>query len=275
MSLRPALFAAATLVTAFGTCLVLGRWGAGRNADLSAIAQALQRGQELEGHLANRWRRDEAKRALAAEVVAGRMSLREAAGQFRRLDDRNPGLPPSTSRPAADERALYDQVLDRAWEVLAHEGRFAEASRWYAEVLTGHPHLLVGRPIGHRYWAACAAALAGCGQGRDATALDEESRAGFRQRALGWLRDELEAQRRRLETERGERRWIIAGGLQHWLRHPYFAGVREPDSLGRLPETERQVWQRLWTDVADTLARAEGATAPQEGAGRKGQLPER
>jgi hypothetical protein len=49
---------------------------------------------------------------------------------------------------------------------------------------------------------------------------------------------------------------FIAPGLQHWLRRPYFAGVRELDSLGRLPEAERQAWQRLWADVADTLTRA-------------------
>jgi hypothetical protein len=42
--------------------------------------------------------------------------------------------------------------------------------------------------------------LAGCGQGRDAADLDEESRAGFRHQALGWLRAELEAQRRLLEA---------------------------------------------------------------------------
>jgi hypothetical protein len=158
--------------------------------------------------------------------------------------------------------------------VLAHEGRFAEAARWYDEVFTAQPQLLVGSPTGHRYYAAWAAALAGRGQGRDATGLDEEGRAGLRRQALGWLRAELEAQRRLLEREPAQS-CFIAGGLQHWLRHPYFAGVREPNALAWLPVAERQAWQKLWADVADTLARAEGATAPEEGAGREGQLPER
>ena len=39
MSLRLTLFAAATLATAFGISLALGRWGAGENADLSALAR--------------------------------------------------------------------------------------------------------------------------------------------------------------------------------------------------------------------------------------------
>jgi hypothetical protein len=194
MSLRSALLAAAALA-AIWIGLALGRWGAGGNRDLAALATSVQHGEDLEAHRETARRRDEAKRALAAEVIAGRMSLGEAAGHFRRLDEADPGFPPSTSRSAADERALQDRVLDCGWEVLADEGRFAEAARWYAEVFAAHPHLLAGPPAGHRYYAAWAAVLAGCGQGRDASDLDEEGRAGFRRQALGWLRTELEAQR--------------------------------------------------------------------------------
>jgi hypothetical protein len=257
MRLRPALLAAAALAAASGIGLALGRWGAGGNRDFATLARSVQHGEDLEAHREAGWRRDEAKRALAAEVIAGRMSLGEAAGHFRRLDEADPGFPPSTSRPSADERALYDRVLDCGWEVLAHEGRFAEAARWYAAVFAAHPQLLVGTPTGHRYYAAWAAVLAGRGQGRDATDLDEEGRAGFRRQALAWLRAELEAQRRLLEREPAQNRGFIAGGLQRWLRDPYFAGVRAPDSLGRLPAAERQAWHQLWADVADTLARAE------------------
>jgi hypothetical protein len=230
---------------------------------------------DLEAHLEAAWRRDEAKRALAAEVIAGRMSLREAASHFRQLDEVDPGFPPSTSRPAADERALQDRVLDCGWEVLAHEGRFAEAARWYAEVFAAHPHLLVGSPTGHRYYAAWAAVLAGCGKGRDGSDLDEEARAGFRRQALGWLREELEAQLRLLEREPALNRGFIAGGLQRWLRDPYFAWVRGPDAQARMPAAERRAWQKLWADVADTLARAEGTTPPEQKAGSKRPLPER
>src|SRR5262249_32725572 len=160
------------------------------------------------------------------------------------------------------------------WEVLAHEGRFAEAARWYAEVFTAHPHLLAGPPTGHRFYAAWAAALAGCGQGRDAADLSEASRAGFRRQALGWLRAELEAQRRLLEAQpetTGER---IALGLRRWLEEPGFAGVRGPEALARLPEPERQGWHRLWADVADTLGRAQRTTVREQEAGGQVQRPE-
>jgi hypothetical protein len=263
MNIRPALLAAATLAAAFGTCLALGRWGAGGSRDLVALANSVRHGEDLEDHFQWRRRRHEAKRALAAEFIAGRMSLREAAGHFRRLDQADPDLSPSLSRPPADERALYDRVLDCGWEVLAHQGRFAEAARWFGEVFATYPHLLAGPPTGHRFYAAGAAVLAGCGQGRDAADLDEESCAGLRRQALGWLRAELEAQRRLLEREPAPNRGYIAGGLQRWLRDPYFDRVRGPEALQRLPAAERQAWHQLWADVADTLARAEGTAVPK------------
>jgi hypothetical protein len=129
--------------------------------------------------------------------------------------------------------------------------------------------MLAGPPNGHRYYAAWAAVLAGCGQGRDASDLDAESRAGFRRQALGWLRADLEASRQLLEREPAPNRGFIAGGLQRWLRDPYLDGVREADALSRLPVAERQAWQKLWADVADTLARAERATFPEQEAGSK------
>jgi hypothetical protein len=147
--------------------------------------------------------------------------------------------------------------------VLAPEGLFVAAARGYAEAFTADPHLLAGRPGGHRYDAACVAALAGCGQGRDAADLDEKSRAGFRRQALDWLRAELEARRRLLEQEPIEAGQTVAEQMQTWLVDPDFAGVRGAEALARLPEDERQAWQLLWADVAATRARAQG-TAPRK-----------
>src|SRR5262249_51251254 len=107
-------------------------------------------------------------------------------------------------------------------------------------------------PDGHLYDAACAAARAGCGQGRDAADLDETSRAAFRRQALGWLRADLTARRRHQEQGLP----VIPFAIDRWLEVPDFAGVRGPDALARLPKAERQEWQKLWAEVADTLARA-------------------
>jgi hypothetical protein len=219
-------------------------------------------------------RRDEVKRALAAEVLAGRLTVREAADHFRRLNDAASDYPASLPRLPGRERALHHEVLDWVWEVLRHQQRHAAAAHWYAEAFAAHPDLLLGPPTGHRYYAARAAVLAGCGKGRDAAGLDERSAASFRRQALDWLRDELETQRRLLATEPEETRWAMVG-LQRWLWDPDFAGVSRPDGLARLPEAERQEWQNLWADVTDTLTQAEGTTPPEPKAGDKRPLPER
>jgi hypothetical protein len=151
------------------------------------------------------------------------------------------------------------------------QGRYAAAARWYAEALTAYPQLLAGQSTRHRYHAACAAALASCGQGRDAADLDEKTRAGFRRQARDWLRAELEARRRLLEKNR----WAFPLGMDRWLADPAFDGVRQSQALARLPAAERQAWQELWADVADTLARAEGSIPPEPKAGSKVRLPER
>jgi hypothetical protein len=177
---RPALLAAAALAAGFGIGLALCRWGAGGNPDLVALTQAVEHGEELEPPIEAGRRRDEAKRALAAEVVARRLSLREAADRFRRLDEADPGYPPGTPRPSGDEQGRYERVLDFVWEVLAQRQQFAAAARWYAEAFAAQPNLLAGPPTGQRYYAAWAAALAGCGRGRDSTDLRNYPRTGAR-----------------------------------------------------------------------------------------------
>jgi hypothetical protein len=203
------------------------------------------------------------------------MTLPEAAEHFRRLDEADPVVyPPGIPRPPRDEAAECDWVLPLVWEHFKVEGRYAAAARWYAEAFTAHPDVLAGPPSGNRYQAAIAAARAGCGQGRDAADLDEQSRAGFRRQARDWLRAELDSWGRLVEKEPGNP-WLVARDLRDWLEDPHLAGVRGPDALARLPEAERQAWQKLWADVADTRARAEGTTPPGQKAGDKIPLPER
>ena len=45
--------------------------------------------------------------------------------------------------------------------------------------------------------------------------------------------------------------------MQHWQQDTDFAGVRGTDVIAKLPEAERQEWQKLWNDVADLLKRAQ------------------
>jgi hypothetical protein len=228
----------------------------------------------LEPHLEAGRRREAAKRALAAEVIVGRMTLREAAGQLRRLDEAEPALSLGIPLPPRDEQVQGERVLYFIWESFMDQRQFAAGARWYGDTVTNHPHLFADSPTQHRYHAACAAARAGCGQGRDAANLDETSRAGFRRQARDWLRAELEARQRLLELQ-PEKALTAVGGLKDWLEDSAFAGVREPDALSQLPAAERQAWHKLWSDVADTLTRAVRRIPSAQRAGSAIPLPER
>src|SRR5262249_4257103 len=70
---------------------------------------------------------------------------------------------------------------------LRYKKLLAAATRFHAQAFAGKPEL----ESGERYEAACAAALAGSGQGQDAAFLDDRERARLRQQALDWLRADL------------------------------------------------------------------------------------
>jgi serine/threonine-protein kinase len=144
--------------------------------------------------------------------------------------------------------------------------RYTSAVRFYTDAFAAEPKLAGDLGSAYRYSAARAAAVAGVGQGQDAHDLDEKERARLRELALGWLRADLEAWGRLLETgpEPARPAARVATVLQHWLADPDFAGVRDPEALARLPERERQAWQQLWGDVRDRLARARGPATPKK-----------
>jgi tetratricopeptide (TPR) repeat protein len=181
------------------------------------------------------------------------------AEQLARLDERLSATLQGEEQPKdAAERLGFAQ--------LCHQFRklYATAARFYDEAFAEEPQLADDLGQQHRYKAACAAALAGCGQGEDAKSLDDKERARLRQQAAEWLRADLKAYRQLMDRSAGKAGPAIAQRLQHWLQDTDFAGVRGPEALGKLPEAERRAWQDLWADVAQTLARAQGGPAPKE-----------
>jgi serine/threonine-protein kinase len=144
------------------------------------------------------------------------------------------------------------------------------AARFYAEGFAAQPQLAEDRRTIHRYNAACAAALAGCGQGTDADKLDAGERARLRGQALDWLRADLVARVRLFNHQPDIVRPVIIEQMRHWLTDTDFAGVRGPQALAKLPERERRAWQQLWDDVAATFDRAQVKLTPDDNAsGRK------
>jgi serine/threonine-protein kinase len=144
------------------------------------------------------------------------------------------------------------------------------AARWYTDAFAADPRLANDLSSGHRYNAACAAALAGCGQGKDSATTDTAERRRLRRQGHDWLRADLGAWRRQLDQAPDKVRPAVAQQMQHWLRDADLAGVCGPDALAKLPEAEREGWRQLWADVAATLAKAQGKGTPAE----KGTSPQ-
>jgi hypothetical protein len=143
------------------------------------------------------------------------------------------------------------------------------AVRFYRDAFSAQPDVADDLKAQPRYNAACAAALAGCGQGKDAAGLSGKERVRLRQQALDWLREDLAAWRRLLEKEPDKARPVVDQQMRHWQQDSDFAGVRGPEALAGLPEAERKEWRELWADVEKTLDKAQGKAAPKEDARKK------
>jgi tetratricopeptide (TPR) repeat protein len=173
------------------------------------------------------------------------------AERFADLDARLPLLLRGREQPKdAGERLALAQLCQELKKL------FAAAARWYGEAFAAQPALAENLQACHRYNAACAAALAGCGQGLDAGNLDAKERARLRKQALTWLQAEVAARRGQLKSW-----WPGAADqarqvLKHALDDPDFNGVRAEHALGMLPEAERADWQKLWQEVEALRQRA-------------------
>jgi tetratricopeptide (TPR) repeat protein len=169
------------------------------------------------------------------------------------LDARLPGVLSREAKPtdAAEQIALADLCA-------RYKGLFAASARLYAGAFSVEPKLAEGVGTQHRYHAACAATLAGCGQGKDAGTHDDPERARLRRQALSWLRADLAAWRKHLEAGPAKGRSAVQRTMQHWLRDTDLAGVRDQEALAKLPEAERQDWQKLWADVKDLWSQSAG-----------------
>jgi serine/threonine protein kinase/tetratricopeptide (TPR) repeat protein len=179
------------------------------------------------------------------------------------LDAKLPAILQGKAEPAsARERAELATLC--SFKRLHHT-----AARFYQEAFSSEPKLADDPRADQRYNAACAAALAGCGQGDDAGKLDHAERARLRRQALNWLRADLEAWGRLLDNEPDTIRPVIVERMGHWLADADFAGVRGSEALAKLPEAERRPWQKLWSDVAVTQASAAQRKQPHSSAAPK------
>ena len=142
---------------------------------------------------------------------------------------------------------------------LCYEKKLQGASaRFWSEAFQAQPKLIDDMQAQHRYNAACAAALAGCGQGKDDPPLDDAARTRWHKQAIHWLKADLAAWSKILESGPPQARPFIAQTLQHWKADPDLAGLRDPAALAELPEDEQKACRALWADVDALLARVQG-----------------
>jgi Flp pilus assembly protein TadD len=191
--------------------------------------------------------------------------------------------------PAADpRRATFTQQLQQCERLLALEARlpailrgdakpdgageyfqfaelcylkkmFASAAKLFAAAFAEQPRLADNLAAGHRYNAACVAALAGAGQGEEGSKLSEDERTRWRDQARAWLRADLDAWDKRLDSDRAMYGPRVRQALTHWRVDPDLAAVRREEALAKWSADERREWAALWKDVDELLERAGAA----------------
>jgi tetratricopeptide (TPR) repeat protein len=177
-----------------------------------------------------------------------------------------PAILAGKERPAdvPTQRALAEWCLK-------HKRLTSTAAGFYASALAAQPSLADDREAGHRFNAACAAGLAGCGVGGDAAQREDRRRAELRQQALDWLTAEDDAWAERYRVGKPGDRTVAVQAVHSWQRNEDLAGVRDEQALARLLPGERRDWETLWSKVATFAAPdpVELVRRPREHVGRR------
>jgi serine/threonine-protein kinase len=215
-----------------------------------ALGQALL----AQGHFA------EAKAASrrCLELLPERAPLRpvvlrqlQKCEQFLALEEKLSDVLEGKHAPADNaERLALAQMCQE------HKKLYAASVRFFEDAFAADAKLAGDLRQPHRYNAACAAALAGCGQGKDADKLDDKERARLRQQAGDWLRADLALWTKKADNADPKAREAVQQQMKHWQTDADLAGVRDNDALAKLPAGEQEAWRKLWDDVSAVLKRA-------------------
>jgi hypothetical protein len=136
-------------------------------------------------------------------------------------------------------------------------GLYGAAARYYTDAFED-PTLANDLDYRNRYSAACAAALGGCGQGKDEHPPDAAARAELRRQAHTWLQSDLAVHARRLDAGTDVAREGVRTALGIWKSDRSLASVRDLEALEQLSLDEKEAWRMFWSQVDALLARAGG-----------------
>jgi tetratricopeptide (TPR) repeat protein len=171
--------------------------------------------------------------------------------QFVALDQKLTAIQQGQAQPgnAAEQLALAElcQMCKK---------RYFAAVQFYAGAFAAAPNLPISLTKAHRYDAACAAALAAAGLGKDAAKLDAPAKAKLRQQALTWLKADLEFWQGQATSGQPAAVQTVLKKLSHWQTDTDLVSVRDEKALALLPEAERKEWQSFWAEVEKLLKQA-------------------
>ncbi len=210
----------------------------------------------------------EAHRNLAT-ALRNRGQLRESLEAFRRaheLGSRQKRWPFPTAQEvqyaerlvaASDRLAAFAQgkadpsspldALDMGQAGYYEKSYVSSAMAW-ARAFEMEPQRADDLKAGHRYNAACAAALASSGKGTDAATLDAAGRTRWRRQAIDWLRANLDAWKKAGDAK------TARSTLEHWKQDTDLAGLRDEVELAKLPAEDRAACEAVWRDVDAAIA---------------------
>src|SRR5579884_1632391 len=157
----------------------------------------------------------------------------------------------SGKAPPADpsERLLLAEICR------VDKKRYRFAAQLAARAFRDKPSLAKDLTAEYRYYAACAAAQAGCGLGEDASKLDKKERALWRKQALDWLRADFQHHRKQLSGADAKTIQQVLTKLDRWHSNADLDCVRDEKALAELPEAERREWRKLWEEVTVDVLR--------------------
>ena len=197
-------------------------------------------------------------RELALKKPNGRATAEQTAQQFAVAVQLHKNLPAFLSGKEKPSDASVS-----AWVAQAFYERklFGAATMLWDDTFKARPSMADDQLTYNRYNAACGAALAGSGQGKDDPPLEELTKARCRRQALDWLKADLAAWSKAIADESSQWHDHVPQTLQHWKADPDLAGIRDPAALAKLPPDEQKAFAALWVEVSALLKKAQSSAS--------------
>jgi tetratricopeptide (TPR) repeat protein len=196
----------------------------------------------------------EAKEEYAHAHKLGFKAAAESAKRCDRLmnlESRLPTVLKGETSPANTAESLeFASLCQQSFKRL-----YVHSARLYSDAFVKEPQLANDIAAHHRYNAACAAALAGMGQGADAAILNEVDRAKMWNQALAWLQADFAVWDKLFSNNSNAVRAPLMQTMQQWQKDADLALVRG-EAIDHLLEAERAGWRELWAKVQDLSKRA-------------------